>query len=219
VLKPLTILNLMLALAPMTVLGQNAAAPVIDGELKIALEAQPDVARGKTTYEVCEGCHRKDGSGRANGTYPRLAGQHPRVVVKQLVDIRSGRRHNPEMAPLVAEPVLSLQAMADIAAHVQGLPVAANNGKGAGSDLALGKTLYARDCAVCHGTAGQGDAAVFVPMVAAQHYRYLLRELINIRDGSRKNSHADMVKVIKPYSQAELDAVADYMSRLPPPSR
>ena len=203
----------------MALLAQSTAAPVIDGELKTALEAQPDVARGKIAYEACEGCHRKDGSGRANGTYPRLAGQHARVVLKQLVDIRSGRRHNPDMAPLVAEPVLNLQAMADIAAHVQGLPVAANNGKGAGNDLALGRSLYDRDCAVCHGAAGQGDAAAFYPMVAAQHYRYLLRELINIGDGSRKNSHADMVKVIKPYSQAELDAVADHMSRLAPPAR
>ncbi|MGL6109231.1 MAG: c-type cytochrome [Rubrivivax sp.] len=214
-LKPLITLSLILA--PMALQAQSTTAPVIEGELKTALEAQPDVSRGKTAYEVCEGCHRKDGSGRANGIYPRLAGQHARVVIKQLVDIRGGRRHNPEMAPLVAEPVLSLQAMADIAAHVQGLPVAANNGKGAGSALALGKQLYDRDCTVCHGAAGQGDAAAFYPMVAAQHYRYLLRELVNIGDGSRKNSHPDMVKVIKPYAQAELDAVADYMSRMAPP--
>jgi cytochrome c553 len=210
-------LTLLFALAPLAVLAQGT--PAIDGELKTALEAQPDLVRGKTAYEVCEGCHRKDGSGRANGIYPRLAGQHARVVVKQLVDIRSGRRHNPDMAPLVTEPVLSLQAMADIAAYLQGLPVAASNGKGSGSEPALGKQLYERDCAGCHGAAGQGDAAAFYPMVAAQHYRYLLRELVNIGDGSRKNSQADMVRVIKPYSQAELEAVADHMSRLPPPSR
>jgi cytochrome c553 len=210
-------LTLLFALAPLAVLAQGT--PAIDGELKTALEAQPDLVRGKTAYEVCEGCHRKDGSGRANGIYPRLAGQHARVVVKQLVDIRSGRRHNPDMAPLVTEPVLSLQAMADIAAYLQGLPVAASNGKGSGSEPALGKQLYERDCAGCHGAAGQGDAASFYPMVAAQHYRYLLRELVNIGDGSRKNSQAAMVRVIKPYSQAELEAVADHMSRLPPPSR
>jgi cytochrome c553 len=219
VLKPMTTLSLLLALATVAVLAQGTTAPVIDGEVSTALEAQPDVARGKTAYEVCEGCHRKDGSGRANGIYPRLAGQHARVMLKQLVDIRSGRRHNPDMAPLVAEPVLSLQAMADIAAYVRGLPVAANNGKGAGTDLALGKTLYDRDCAVCHGAAGQGDGAAFYPMVAAQHYRYLLRELVNIGDGTRRNSHAEMVRVVKPYPTGELEAVADYMSRLPPPPR
>lgn len=217
--KPLTTLSLMLALAPLTLLAQGTTAPVIDGELKTALEAPPDVARGKEAYAVCEACHRKDASGRANGIYPRLAGQHARVVLKQLVDIRSGRRHNPDMAPLVAEPVLTLQVMADIAAYVQGMPVAVNNGKGNGNDLALGKQLYDRDCAVCHGAAGQGDATAFQPMVAAQHYRYLLRELVNIGDGSRKNSQADMVKVLKPYSQTQLEAVADHMSRLPPPGR
>jgi cytochrome c553 len=219
VLKPLTALTLMLALAPLAALPQSGAAPAIDGELKTALEAKPDAARGKAAYEACEGCHRKDGSGRANGTYPRLAGQHPTVVVKQLVDIRSGRRHNPDMAPLVAEPVLSLQAMADIAAYLQGLPVSTQNGKGSGSDLALGRQLYERDCVACHGTAGQGEAATFIPMVAAQHYRYVLRELVNIGDGSRRNSNPDMVKVVKPYSKAELEAVADHMSRLSPPAR
>ncbi len=62
-------------------------------------------------------------------------------------------------------------------------------------------------------------AAAFYPLVAAQHYRHLLLELANISDGSRRNSHADMVKLIKPYSQAQLEAVADHMSRLPPPVR
>jgi cytochrome c553 len=217
--KQLATLCVALALWPMAATAQTATPQAIDAELKIALEAKPDVAQGKVAYEVCEGCHRKDGSGRANGTYPRLSGQHSRVVVKQLVDIRTGRRHNPDMAPLVAETLLSLQAMADIAAYVQGLPVAANNGKGPGNDPALGQQLYARDCSTCHGTAGQGDATAFYPMVAAQHYRYLLRELVNIGNGLRRNSHADMVKVVKPYSQAELDAVADHMSRLPPPAR
>lgn len=56
-------------------------------------------------------------------------------------------------------------------------------------------------------------------MVAAQHYRHLLRELINISDCSRMNSQVDMVTAIKPYSQEQLEAVADHMSRRPPPNR
>lgn len=216
--KELT-LSLMLALWPMASLAQTSASPTVDGELKTALEAPADGSQGKADYEVCEGCHRKDGSGRANGTYPRLAGQHAPVVIKQLVDIRSGRRHNPDMAPLVADPVLSLQAMANIAAYVQSLPVSASNGKGPGTDLDAGRRLYERDCASCHGAAGEGLAQAFYPMVAAQHYRYLLRELVNIRDGTRRNSHPAMVKVVTTYAPAELDAVADHMSRLPPPKR
>ena len=52
---------------------------------------------------------------------------------------------------------------------------------------------------------------------SAQHYRYLLREVIAIRDGSRGNSNAEMVKVVKPYTPAEIEAVSDYMSQMAPP--
>jgi cytochrome c553 len=56
-------------------------------------------------------------------------------------------------------------------------------------------------------------------MVAAQHYSYVLRELGLIRDGGRGNSNPGMVALIKTYSQADLQAVADYVAQLPPPPR
>jgi cytochrome c553 len=56
-------------------------------------------------------------------------------------------------------------------------------------------------------------------MVAAQHYRYLLREVQFIRDGDRRNSNPDMVKVIKSYTDTDMEAVADYMSQLAPPKQ
>ena len=40
---------------------------------------------------------------------------------------------------------------------------------------------------------------------------------IAIRDGSRGNSNAEMVKVVKPYTPAEIEAVSDYMSQMAPP--
>ena len=44
-----------------------------------------------------------------------------------------------------------------------------------------------------------------------------LGEVIAIRDGSRGNSNAEMVKVVKPYTPAEIEAVSDYMSQMAPP--
>jgi cytochrome c553 len=64
----------------------------------------------------------------------------------------------------------------------------------------------------------EGNAEKFYPMVAAQHYRYLLRELHYIRDGDRGNSNPDMVKVLKPFHDTEMEALADYMAQLPPPA-
>jgi len=86
--------------------------------------------------------------------------------------------------------------------------------KGPGSALERGEKLYAKDCAVCHGNRGEGDAKKFMPLVAGQHYQYLLREMALIRDGKRGNANPDMVKVISAYGNADLEAVADYISRL-----
>jgi cytochrome c553 len=120
------------------------------------------------------------------------------------------------MEPFIDDHVLTPFNIADIAAYLQTLPVPNTNAKGPGTMAARGKQLYERDCADCHGAKGEGDAARFYPMVAAQHFRYLLREVNFIRDGDRRNSNPDMVKVIKPYSGADLEAVADYMSQFAP---
>lgn len=191
----------------------------VKGELKTALEATGDVKRGEASFEQCVGCHRPDASGRVSGAYPRLSGQHGTVLIKQIVDIRSGRRSNPKMEPFIGDHVLDAFQIADVAAYLTGLPIAAANGKGPGTLVAKGKDLFDRDCADCHGAKGQGNATKFFPMVAAQHYKYLLREVNFIRDGDRRNSNPDMVKVIKPYTSGELEAVADYMASLAAPAK
>jgi cytochrome c553 len=217
------------ALWPACVLGQGGTMMMADagdyvwnemkGEKLIALKAKGDPMRGEISFEVCQGCHRADASGRTSGAYPRLSGQHATVLIKQMTDIRAGRRYNPKMDPFISEHVVNPQEIADIAAFLQTLPISAGNGKGPGAELARGKTLFDKDCASCHGDSGEGKAGDFYPMVAAQHYKYLLREATMIRDGDRFNANPKMVKAIKTYSDKDLEAVADYMSQLPPPKK
>jgi cytochrome c553 len=197
---------------------QPAALPAPEPapEVRTTLALPADAARGAAAYASCEACHRKDASGRALAATPRLAGQHATVIVKQLLDIRGGRRHNPKMSAFVAEGVLSAQDIADIAAHLQALPLNVATSQGPGDALPSGRQLYAQDCATCHGAEGQGQAQAFRPLVAGQHYRYLLLELGTIRSGERRNSDADMAAVLQGYSTADLEAVADYLSRLKP---
>ena len=187
-----------------------------NNELRALLATPGDAVRGKKAFSTCEGCHRKNASGRSDGTIPRLTGQHSSVIAKQVLDIRADRRNNPSMQPFVVDPAFTMAKLADIAAYLQSLPFEGSIGKGPGKDLSLGKQLYERDCASCHGANGAGDPAKFNPIVAAQHYRYLLREVTAIRDGSRGNSNAEMVKVVQPYTPAETDAVSDYMSQMAP---
>ena len=206
----------LLALLPVFALAQTPPWYEIKGEFKEALEAKGDPARGKVAFTPCEGCHRADASGRPSGAYPRISGQHARVLVKQITDIRGGKRSVSKMEPFIDDHVLTPFNIADIAVYLQSLPVPSTNAKGPGTLITLGKQLYEKDCADCHGAKGEGDAANFYPMVAAQHYRYLLREVNFIRDGDRRNSNPVMVKVIKPYSGSDLEAVADYMAQFAP---
>ena len=200
--------------------GESGAAwNQIDGEKAEALSAKGNPVVGSIAFEICQGCHRSDASGRATGAYPRLAGQHASVLIKQMVDIRSGMRENPKMGPFIEDHVVMPRDIADIAAYLEELPIPNSIGRGPGTGLTRGKEIYAKDCASCHGEMGEGDGNKFYPMVASQHYKYLLREMLYIRDLSRRNANPKMVKVIQAYKDVDLDALADYMSSLPAPPR
>lgn len=185
-----------------------------DAEMARILAVNGDPAKGKEAYVICRGCHRADASGKAEAGYPQLAGQHPSVIIKQMMDVRAGRRDSPKMHPFITGEVVSGEDIAHIAAYLHSLPVPNTNGKGSGRMLDLGKHLYARDCAGCHGKQGEGDGARFYPRVAGQHYAYLLRESRESRDKGRRNANPDMVRVIKHYTNDDIAAVSDYMSRL-----
>lgn len=190
-----------------------------DAELSRLLAVQADVAKGREAYVICRGCHRADASGKAEAGYPQLAGQHPSVIIKQMVDVRAGRRDSPTMHPFITGEVVAADDIAHIAAYLHSLPVPSTNGKGSGRLLELGKHLYERDCASCHGKHGEGQGAKFYPRVAGQHYAYLFRESRESRDKGRRNSNPDMVRLIRHYTDDDLAAVSDYMSRMLPPAK
>lgn len=209
---------LLIAALAVALFAGAPAAPEADGaqasgDLE-ALRLQGDPVRGARVYETCAPCHLASGAGRDDGSFPQLAGQHARVVAKQLVDIRSGRRVNPVMAPF-AEMLGDARDIADVAAYVAALPVPAQAGVGPGDDLERGRSLYARDCARCHGAAGEGDADGLSPVLGGQHYRYLLRQARDIAGGRRREVHPEARAVLAGYSDDELMAVTDFAARLP----
>jgi len=181
--------------------------------LRAALEREGDAGRGQDAYTPCAVCHMSGGGGHSDGTFPQLAGQHASVIIKQLIDIREGRRANPLMLPF-ANRLSGSQEVADVALYVSLLPDSEENGKGTGQDLILGAELYGRDCASCHGARGEGDAARLIPVLAGQHYGYMLRQIRNIGAGRRGNAHPVMVSLAAGYSDAELMALVDYASRI-----
>lgn len=195
-----------------------APAGGLASEADEALRRVGDVEQGKAAYEVCAACHLPSGSGRPDGAFPQLAGQHQTVLIKQIADIRAGRRDNPIMAPFAAR-LADPQELADVAAYIQTLPIPSGNGKGPGTNLATGDQLYQRDCMQCHGRHGEGNEEKFYPVLAGQHYEYMLRQIRDIAGGRRRNANPDMVKVVRDYKDEELQAVVDSMSRLQWPAR
>lgn len=210
-------------LTGLALLGADALEPATPDvraarELDAALGLEPDLANGLRIYRICAECHQPEGWGLPDGSVPQLAGQHRGVVIKQLADIRAGNRDNPEMLPFASvERIGGPQAVADVSAYIDTLEMSVANGKGPGDDLAHGRALYRERCAGCHGLAGQGDAAGYVPRIQAQHYAYLVRQFQWIRDGRRRNANPDMVAQIQGMSDRDLRAVLDYVSRLEPP--
>ncbi len=79
-------------------------------------QATGDLAAGKEKTRTCQVCHGKGGAS-TNPTYPVLAGQHARYIVKQLKAFRSGTRKDPIMNGMAAP--LSDQDMEDVAAYFE----------------------------------------------------------------------------------------------------
>jgi cytochrome c553 len=183
-----------------------------------ALSLDGKVGDGGRAFVVCSHCHLPSAAGRPDGSVPQLAGQHTSVLVKQMSDIREGRRENPIMYPF-ARTLLSPQKLADLAAYIETLPIPRENGKGPGTHIELGETLYVQDCRECHLESGEGSARQFVPVLAGQHYEYVLRQMRDIATGWRNNNHPEMTPPISSYTPEQLVAISDYVSRLEWPER
>lgn len=193
-----------------------------EGEKDEALLLTPNRENGIEVYEVCAACHLLEGWGTKDGTFPQLAGQLYQVAIKQLSDIRALNRDNPTMYPFaLPEAIGGPQALVDVSAYIESLPMNPDNGKGEWAEgtpeFAHGKDLYEKNCVECHGPAGLGNAEKFYPLITGQHYEYMVRQFEWIRDGKRRNANPDMVKQIENFSDYDMQAVVNYVSRIPVP--
>ena len=182
-------------------------------EINQSVEYTANLENGKKIYPLCASCHLDNGWGKADGSFPVIAGQHPAVMLKQMDDIRSRNRENPTMYPF-ADPqsIGGEQATRDVIAYIATLPPPSRPGTGDGSQLPQGRKIYQQDCQQCHGQNAEGNNDSLYPKLRGQHYAYLLRQLKWIRDGYRRNANPVMLSKIKPLTDSQLDAVADYIS-------
>lgn len=201
-------------LAVMVLPAACLAATPAQQDYQEAMGKVPDAARGAREYITCAGCHRENGRGNIDGSVPLIAGQHYRVIVKQIADYRHARRWDPRMQHYADVHFLpDTQAIADVAGHIAKLDPRGESGTGNGGQLALGREIHARRCASCHGRSGEGDGEEGVPRLAGQHYAYTLRQLHDFLEGRRPRLTPDHVPMIEDLERDELTGLSDALSR------
>jgi cytochrome c553 len=184
-------------------------------ELSAALRSKADAVRGEQLFAQCASCHGDDGGGEASGSTPRIAGQHYRVVAKQLVDFRHGKRWDFRMESMADRHHLEgPRDIADVALYVSGLSRPGNRGIGSGEFAELGKRIYEGECQACHGASADGDPARGVPRLAGQHYGYLMRQMYDAVDGRRPALPRLHSQRIAPLNFEQVRAVSDYLARI-----
>jgi len=167
---------------------------------------------------ICIACHGPMGNSIVP-IWPKLAGQHPQYIYKQLMDFKAGRRQNAQMSPMAAP--LSEQEVRDMAAYYSKQSQA---GGAADPALAeLGERIYRAGnptsgvpaCAGCHGPAGMGVGLAKFPRISGQHADYAKQTLTWFRDGSRANDPNGMMRgVAARLTNDEIAAVAQYVQGL-----
>ena len=179
------------------------------------VQAAGDAKAGEARSAACLACHGPMGNSVVP-MWPKLAGQHPEYLQKQLMDFKANNRANEQMTPM-AMP-LSDQDVADLAAYF----AAQQQSPGAaGADAAgLGERLYRGGnagsgvpaCSGCHGPQGMGVGLAKFPRISGQHAQYLEQTLKHFRDGARKNDPNSMMRgVAARMTDQEITAVSQYL--------
>ncbi|WP_157218109.1 c-type cytochrome [Flavisphingomonas formosensis] len=148
----------------------------------------PEVARGKAWYTTCAGCHGNAGEGFRGMNAPRLAGQSPDYLTRQLVHFRSGVRGGAADFYGVAmngraKALPDEQAVHDVVAYIATLPAPPLAPAGEG-DATSGRALF-ESCAACHGARGEGNPTLQAPAIGGLDSWYVARQLANFRKGIR----------------------------------
>ena len=197
-----------------SVLTSMSAALLLAVSAAGAADPQVDLKRAEQIVAGrCFLCHGAEGES-ASPIFPRLAGQHPEYIAKQLADFKSGRRKgtmNDQVQELTEE---EMKALGAFFSHKKPKAYTVSD-----QDLAaVGRYIYHKgnpfsgvaSCTSCHGP--QGDGTVQLPRLAGQHAAYTESQLKEFNKRERTNDNAVMHAIASKLTELEIRAVAVYLS-------
>jgi cytochrome c553 len=207
-----------LAAAALLAAGTTLASPAPESG-SVGLGGDPEKGKEKAG-QICQACHGMDGNGvPGQPVWPKLAGQHPRYIYKQLMNFKNNERYNVQMSPM-AMP-LTEEEVKNLAAYYSTLE---QSGGTAEAELVQkGEQIYRAGnadtgvpaCSGCHGPAGLGSNLAKFPRIAGQYSEYLAQTLKHFRSHERANDPNAMMRgVAANMTDEEIDAVAAYIEGL-----
>lgn len=168
------------------------------------------------SQETCLACHGPGGNSVTPGT-PSIAGQPKVFIENQLVMMREELRPAPQMLPIVKG--MKDAEITELAEHFSKLP--AKSMESTPADPKLVKQGMARAkalrCGVCHTADFSGQNQV--PRLAGQREEYLVSEMLAYRDNKRKGGDTIMAAALYSVSEADIKALAHFLSRSISPAR
>ena len=159
--------------------------------------AAGDAAKGKAAYAVCTACHGANGMGNKALNAPRISGQEPWYLERQLKNFKAGIRganakdpYGMQMRPM-ALTLANDQAVSDMAAYVSSITASKPLEITIKGDVAAGKASY-MICQTCHGPKGAGNKALNSPKLTGLQDWYIVRQLKNFKAGIRGTKSGDL---------------------------
>jgi len=159
--------------------------------------AAGDVTKGKAAYAVCATCHGSDGMGNKALNSPKIAGQEPWYLERQLKNFKKGIRgsnakdpYGMQMRPM-ALTLANDQAILDMAAYVSSMSESKSLESTVKGDVTAGKASY-MICQTCHGPNGGGNRALNSPKLTGLQDWYIVRQLKNFKAGIRGTKSGDL---------------------------
>ena len=178
---------------------------------------EPDAEAGRALAAPCVACHGEDGNSLVP-SYPSVAGQNVRYLVRQMTMIRDGTRPAPLMVGQMDG--YSDADIADIAAFYASQTAAV--GQAEPENIALGEAIYrggllhkqVAACTACHAPDGSGNALAGFPRVSGQQVDYVIDQLRAYREGERttdEDYYGMMRQTAVNLTDGEIRAVANYL--------
>ena len=168
------------------------------------------MASGQDRVQLCAACHGPDGNS-TNPQIPSIAGQPKLFLENQLILFREELRKSDQMAPVVKG--MKDPEIIKLAEHFSKLPAKGMDSSPADPALVKQGSAKAKElrCGICHLADYSGQNQI--PRLAGQREAYLEAEMRAYRDGKRTGGDTIMAAALYRVSDADIKALAHYLSR------